>query len=292
MNLKVSHKTIFHYDAPLTGECFMEVRLRPLSQSEVQDCRSYELTVDPSAPLFHYDLPGELGHVDHFTLRGDPHDTLTLTTVSTVETHRANPFEDLTFDAGDWEMLSDPLLRRDQAEWLFATEIVSVGPHWDVPEVTHASVFEFGQALSKFIYDRFEYMPGSTDVSTPLDEFVAQGRGVCQDYAHYMLAIARSAGVPARYVSGYVFSGSDPNTHGGDAMHAWVELYIPHADTWRGFDPTNNLLVGERHIKIASGRDYSDVPPTKGLLRAARGGKLPECSELDVIVSVSEVHFA
>ncbi|BDI32684.1 transglutaminase [Capsulimonas corticalis] len=291
MNLKVSHKTTFHYNAPLTGESFMEVRLRPLTQPDVQECRSYQLTVDPSAPVFQYDLPGELGHVDHFTLRNDPHDLLTLSTVSVVETYRSNPFEGLMFDAGDWEMLRDPIFRRDQAEWLFPTEIISVGPQWMIPELPTTSVFEFGQALSQHIYDRFQYVPGSTDISTPLEEFVAQGRGVCQDYAHYMLAIARSAGVPARYVSGYVFSGADPNTHGGDAMHAWVELLIPHANTWRGFDPTNNLLVGERHIKIASGRDYDDVPPTKGLLRAARGGKLPECSDLDVVVSVKEVNF-
>ena len=132
----------------------------------------------------------------------------------------------------------------------------------------------------------FSYVSGATEISTLLTDFISQKSGVCQDYAHLMLSIARSAGIPARYVSGYVWQGEHGETHGAGATHAWVEVYIPHSEEWRGFDPTNNVIVADKHVKIAVGRDYADVPPTKGLLRAARGYPLPLTKQLDVSVKM------
>lgn len=110
----------------------------------------------------------------------------------------------------------------------------------------------------------FEYVPGSTTVESPIDDVLASGRGVCQDYAHVMIAVARSWGVPARYVSGYLdLPGDDPEQ--GSATHAWVECLLPEFG-WTAFDPTNLGVVDERYVRIASGRDYQDVSPTRGVL--------------------------
>ena len=173
-------------------------------------------------------------------------------------------------------------------EFLAPTPLVPLYGTWSGPE-SEPGVLAYGQALSNEIYTQFEYVPGSTDITTPLAEFVAGRRGVCQDYAHLMLAAARSRGVPARYVSGYIYAGADDGTNGAGATHAWVELYLPHAEAWKGFDPTNNILVADRHIKVAVGRDYSDVPPTKGLVRAAMGSALPSETALKVDVRVEKM---
>lgn len=104
-----------------------------------------------------------------------------------------------------------------------------------------------------------------------------------------MLSAARSHGVPARYVSGYVYSGeTEGEVNGGGATHAWVELWLPEAQVWKGFDPTNNVLIADKHIKVAVGRDYADVPPTKGILRAAPGSPLPRETNLEVEVRVEK----
>lgn len=291
MKLRVSHTTRYRYDAPLLGECFMEARLRPLSVPGEQTCGEYAITVDPPVPVFANDQPDQMGLVNHFVLRGDSHQSLSIHAHSLVETLRADPFADLNLLAEDWPGLTDDGLRGRCAEFLVPTALVPLGGVWDGPPPA-ASVLAYGQALSAAIYEGFKYVPGSTDLTTPLGEFVAQRRGVCQDYAHLMLSAARAHGVPARYVSGYVYAGSDNDggedagTHGAGATHAWVELFLPHCGLWRGFDPTNNVLVADRHVKVAVGRDYADVPPTKGLLRARPGLPLPTETALEVEVQV------
>jgi len=119
-------------------------------------------------------------------------------------------------------------------------------------------------------------MPGVTDVSTPISDVVKHRRGVCQDFANLMLAILRSNGLPARYVSGYI-EAFDPESGdemtGAAASHAWVEVYLP-GGTWWGLDPTNNQVVGERHIVVAVGRDYHDVAPMRGTYKGANDQKL------------------
>ena len=134
--------------------------------------------------------------------------------------------------------------------------------------------------LSTTIYDAFDYEIGVTEVHSPIEHALEEKRGVCQDFAHIMIAIARGWGIPARYVSGYLYhrrKGQDRS--GDDATHAWVEAYLPSLG-WVGFDPTNDIQAGERHIRVAVGRDYADVPPTRGTFK---GGAE---SELAIAVSV------
>ena len=288
MKFHIAHTTRYEYDAPLLGECFMEARLRPLTVPSEQVCREYKITTEPPVAVFGYDQLHQMGLVNHFVLRGDPHQFLAIHAESTVETLRGNPFEDLDLLAEDWPMLADGALHEQFAEFLAPTPLVPLYGSWSGPEPL-PGVLAYAQALSDQIYTQFEYVPGSTDVSTPLAEFVAGRRGVCQDYAHLMLAAARSRGVPARYVSGYIYAGVGEGANGAGATHAWVELYLPHARAWRGFDPTNNVLVADRHIKVAVGRDYADVPPTKGIVRAAMGSPLPSATALHVDVQVEKL---
>jgi len=125
-------------------------------------------------------------------------------------------------------------------------------------------VFDFLIDLNEYLYKKIEYCTISTDVNTIADQVFDIEKGVCQDYAHAFISIARENGIPARYVSGYLNQGK--NFTGDIFMHAWAEALIPGVG-WKGFDPTNNLLVDENYIKVADGVDYSDCSPFKGVLK-------------------------
>jgi transglutaminase-like putative cysteine protease len=140
--------------------------------------------------------------------------------------------------------------------------------------------------LNCALYSSFEYALKSTRVDSPIDEAIRTRQGVCQDFAHIMIALVRTLGIPARYVSGYLHRRvQDHDRSVEDATHAWVEALLPQVG-WVGFDPTNHLIAGERHIRTAIGRDYADVPPTKGIFR----GKT--ASELSVAVRVTASEVA
>jgi len=134
--------------------------------------------------------------------------------------------------------------------------------------------------VSSAIHRHFTYNTEATEVDSPIDKAIKLRSGVCQDFAHIAIAVLRGLGIPARYVSGYLFhDGSDRNT-AANASHAWVEAYLPTLG-WVGFDPTNDSLASDKHIRVAVGRDYADVPPTRGVYKGEAE------SELAVAVSVS-----
>jgi transglutaminase-like putative cysteine protease len=145
--------------------------------------------------------------------------------------------------------------------------------------------------LNRAVHRSFAYAPETTRVDSPIDDALRLRRGVCQDFAHVMIALLRELRVPSRYVSGYLYHRADaaageaiqsdgadaPGAH--DASHAWVEALLPELG-WVGYDPTNDAIAGEQHIRVAVGRDYADVPPTHGVYKGnAR-------SELSVSVQV------
>jgi transglutaminase-like putative cysteine protease len=136
--------------------------------------------------------------------------------------------------------------------------------------------------LNQQIYEYFDYKPQSTKVDSPIDLALSTQAGVCQDFAHIMITLVRSKlRIPCRYVSGYLFHGeSDMDRSVSSATHAWIEALVPHLG-WVGFDPTNWLVAGDRHIRTAIGRDYADVPPTHGIFRGRAD------SELTVAVRVT-----
>jgi transglutaminase-like putative cysteine protease len=129
--------------------------------------------------------------------------------------------------------------------------------------------------INQGIHEMFQYVPKATRVDSPIDHALRERKGVCQDFAHIMITLVRQLRIPCRYVSGYVAPGemSPERTAAGLASHAWVEAWLPGWG-WVGLDPTNNHLVGERHIRCAVGRDYADVPPTKGVYKGEARGDL------------------
>jgi transglutaminase-like putative cysteine protease len=130
------------------------------------------------------------------------------------------------------------------------------------------------QELNRRLFEYFEYVPRSTRVDSPIDEAILSRRGVCQDFAHTMIALLRLVHIPARYVSGYLYrSREDHDRSTPDVTQAWVDVLMPHLG-WVGFDPTNNLVAHHRHIRTAVGRDYADVPPTHGIFRGKTSSDL------------------
>jgi transglutaminase-like putative cysteine protease len=125
------------------------------------------------------------------------------------------------------------------------------------------------QKLNNDIYDSFSYVKASTNVDSPIEDALRSRQGVCQDFAHIMIALVRELRIPCRYVSGYLYHDSEhPDRSDEGATHAWVEALMPGLG-WIGFDPTNNLVTGNRHIRTAIGRDYADVPPTVGVMKGS-----------------------
>jgi transglutaminase-like putative cysteine protease len=280
MHLSINHVTKFRYSAPIT-ESIMELRMQPLSE-DPQRCLKFDLNLKPPARVTSYrDHFGNAVH--HFDIPGR-HTQLVINARSLVESlPRPEPPEALGPEA--WDELD---------------ALVGGGDYWDMLMPSHFAqptdaLLDFARELdlrrrgdpltvlrelNSAIYNAFDYVPQSTTAESPIDEALGTRKGVCQDYANIMVALARHLRVPCRYVSGYLFHRVEYNDRSAqDATHAWVETLLPELG-WVGFDPTNNLLAGQRHIRVAVGRDYADVPPTRGVFKGAAE------SELSVAVQV------
>jgi transglutaminase-like putative cysteine protease len=264
MLLRIHHETEYRYAGPVS-DSYVEARLRPWSDAE-QGCADFSLTTTPSARLFQCRTP--LAWVDFFNLLA-PHDTLRLTSEATVITMPRNPFERLDLTLDDWPLLHDEALRSRFWEYLQPSgepEVAEAAGRMGAAlrRGTGPGAASFLIELARSIHADYTYDSRATNVTTPLAEVITHRRGVCQDFSHLMLAICRSAGVPARYVSGYLYS--EKPSVGDGAMHAWVEAFLPAAG-WVGIDPTHGLLVDHQYVKVAVGRSYADVPPTRGMFR-------------------------
>ena len=276
MLLKALHRTTYRYPFA-SRESHNEVRLMPLEGPE-QRCLGFELTVDPPTRLFSYVEQG--GTVHHFVVR-TPHTALTIQAETTVETFLENPFEGLNLVEGDWA--AETVLAERYPEFLASTPRVPVlDAAREIAEgvPTEGGVAAWAIALGERIHDLLAYDTDATHVDTPLSYVIEHRVGVCQDFAHLMLACLRSRGVPARYVSGYLYSGGE--FRGDSATHAWVECVLP-GGRWLGIDPTNRCLANDHHIRVHTGRDYDEVPPTRGIYTG------PLAERLEVSVSVKRV---
>jgi transglutaminase-like putative cysteine protease len=286
--LEIRHVTQYQYAFPVR-ESVMEVWMQP-QKSARQRLVSFDLDVDPPAQLFSY--PDSFGNaVYHFDVP-QPHARLTMTARSAVETQPPLPLPD-SLDMGEWDRLRSEFLRGENFDFLhphgFARETEALHAFMaehDIDDLRRSDPLTAVRQLSNTIYNSFGYEAGVTRADSPIDDVLKAKKGVCQDFAHLMIAICRSWGVPARYVSGYLFTDrkhgdrSDP-----DATHAWVEVFLPSL-RWLGLDPTNNTHAGERHITCAVGRDYSDVPPSRGVFKGEAE------SQLAVGVSVRKARAA
>lgn len=276
MLLEVRHVTQYHYAEPVR-ESVMELWMQP-QKSVRQRLVSFDLDLDPAAQLFSYADP--FGNaVYHFDVP-QPHDRLNIVARSAVETQPPTALPE-ALDMGEWDRLRSDFVRGENFDFLrhhgFAVEteaLTAFVAERGIDRLKALDPLRAVRELSRIIYESFDYEAGVTHADSPIDLALEARRGVCQDFSHIMLAICRSWGVPARYVSGYLFTDrkagdrSDP-----DATHAWVEVFLP-STRWIGLDPTNNVVAGERHIAAALGRDYNDVPPSRGVYKGEAESQL------------------
>jgi len=263
VRLEVVHRTRYRYASP-ARDSFNELRLRPRSGPS-QELESFLLRVLPPVRLRHYlDLHGN--HVSFFDL-AEPHSSLEIECRSRVRTAAAAPPDDACF----------PLARAPEcARMESCHEFLQESRHVDLPPETwrqaldatagEEDLWHAALRLSRFVHGALEYCPGATTVKTRAGEALREGRGVCQDFAHAMIALCRSLGIPALYASGYLYNGPRELLRGAQASHAWCEVFVPGSG-WRGLDPTNDQAAGERYVKLAVGRDYADVAPVQGRYR-------------------------
>lgn len=286
MFYNIRHLTRFRYAAPVR-ESLMELHMHPRSEGP-QRCMGFEVNVTPRARVQSYrDYLGNVVH--HFDVPG-PHRQLTITAEAMVDVE-AIPVLPMRLDFGAWEQLDADIAERDFWEMLapsqfaqWTSAIEEFAAELKLPangEVRERDPLELLFDLNSAIYRAIEYVPKSTRVDSPVDDALRNRKGVCQDYAHIAIALVRRLGIPCRYVSGYLFHRADAKTRSTEgATHAWIEAYLPGIG-WAGFDPTNNILASDTHVRTAVGRDYADVPPTRGVFKGDAS------SELTVAVRVS-----
>ncbi len=282
---KVIHTTEYSASSPVSV-CHNQAWLKPRT-TPFQSVEQYDLSIEPPPSSLDWRTDTFGNHVVHLSFN-EGYDELMVRSESRIEANTPNwpasstPWEEVR------EHIQDKRVERlTEYEFLFSSRMVRTSN-----ELTEYAMQDFrpGRTLIEAIQDlthrvhtEFEYDPRATTISTPVEHVFKHKKGVCQDFAHVQIAMLRSLGLPARYVSGYVRTGnlSDrPDMIGADASHAWLSCFDPGVG-WIDTDPTNDTLTNDDHVTVAWGRDYSDVPPLRGVFIG--GGK----HSLTVGVSVS-----
>ena len=268
----IEHRTTYTYDSDVTGSYGL-VHLRP-RDLDWQTCVAHEISIEPEpADLFrHVDLYGNTKSYFHVV---QPHTRLVVTSTSVVSVE-VNELDVAAFRV-PWEQTL-PAWQGDNPETWEATDFMFPSPYVEVPgsirDYAHRSfpagrpIGEAAVELMHRIHSDFTYKSGSTTLSTKVSDLLEKRTGVCQDFAHFMVACLRSLGLPGRYVSGYLATRpapGKPRQAQDAASHAWVGCWIPGAG-WLYLDPTNDRIIDDAHTTVAWGRDYGDVPPVKGVI--------------------------
>lgn len=283
MLFHIQHTTEYVYSEPAT-EAFSELRMRPRDSLRQKIFRHHS-HVQPSVMIDdHIDYFGNYVETISIPFR---HTSLRVTSTCDVLTSTlTDPLSGLNLSISEARQLCGGRMR-ELHDYLQPSPLVpfneslrKLARHHLKPSDPFSSSIK---RLNEYIFKHFKYRPGATHVSTTVEEFIKNKEGVCQDFAHLMICLCRQAGIPARYVSGYIESDPPAPTESGvtpkvrligaAASHAWVEVYSPNG-FWVGFDPTNNIMEGEQHVQIGLGRDYTDVPPLKGIFKGARKQRL------------------
>jgi len=258
--LQISHRTGFAYAGPVASS-FNEARMSPTHEQR-QTVLDSRVTVWPFARTFTYRDYWDT-QVTAFDVHV-PHDKLEVVADALVETSASEPLE-----AGlDWTALAAPTSTDRWSEMLIPTPRTALDEELTALAATLRTSYESPAAAATAACDlvgaEIAYVPGSTGVQTDAVQVWRQREGVCQDISHLSIGLLRALGLPARYVSGYLYPTEEAEL--GDAVigqsHAWVEWFD---GSWHAFDPTNSIPIGERHVVVGRGRDYADVPPLKGV---------------------------
>ncbi len=265
VHYEIEHVSRYRYAFP-ARECVMLLCLKPRSDGG-QRLLEFDIEAQPTASVT-AETDG-FGNARHVLYLHRPHEGLEITARSTVKP--ALPVRlpgNLGADA--WREILSWSDSFDHWEFTHASTLARPSPLLEDFVVRNGiergdDPLEGLLQLCCRLFRCFDYVPGSTSVASPVEHILESGRGVCQDYAHVMIAIARSWGIPSRYVSGYLSPTGQPGEQAvGNATHAWIECLLPGLG-WIGFDPTNESLADQRHVRIAVGRDYQDVSPTQGV---------------------------
>lgn len=267
---KILHTTTYQYNVPVK-ESMNQIRVYPY-QFEDQEVLQHELTISRNPEVYvYYDYWGN--KTGTFNLLS-PHKELVIENKLLVRTTQTNQlkinfhtsFEDLLLQSGKkLELLELSLPEKTEANKEIAAIIKAI-------PVNPSSVAGTVEAVGEYIFKHFKYEKGITGIETTLDEIIELRSGVCQDFVHLMLQMLRLLGVPCRYVSGYICPNKD-GMRGEGATHAWVEAWIPSYG-WAGIDPTNNVWVTNKHVKLAVGRNFNDCSPVKGAFKGIAQQKL------------------
>jgi len=280
MLLQVTHETRYEYAPPVETAQHL-AHLKPLA-TDSQRLVSHRLAIEPP-PAQRNEQADLYGNTRAFFALEATHDRLVVTAESVVETS-VPVLSPAVARELPWESVRERFRFRKDAAFDAASEFVFPSPyvprHDDFAAYARASfapgrpAFDVAMDLTERMYEDFAYDADSTEINTPAVEALAQRKGVCQDFAHIMIACFRTMGLPARYVSGYLLTQpppGQPRLVGADASHAWVSVYLPGEESgdpggWADFDPTNGRQPGEDYVTLAIGRDYSDVSPMRGVL--------------------------
>jgi transglutaminase-like putative cysteine protease len=250
MKLEIVHSTRYRYSGPI-AETVMEVRLQPMDGNG-QRCLDFKLELSHGVKARAY-VDGFGNHVHYFNLV-KPHSGLSVVSRSTVETGAGpdgDPGEELV---QDFLRFRSPVKDVEGVRELARRHAISDASS---PAAVESALDELTRAISRdFTYDRTV-----TNVYSAVDDVLALRAGVCQDFAHLFIAVARAMGVPARYVSGYIHT---PGARASTASHAWAEAWVTGRG-WLGFDATHPVRVTPHHVRLAVGRDYTDAAPTRGV---------------------------
>ncbi|HEU4410845.1 MAG TPA: transglutaminase family protein [Polyangiaceae bacterium] len=282
---RVEHRTAYRYSAPVVVS-YQQLHLSPRATPHQRVLR-HAIAIDPE-PAERYEAEDAFGNATVQLAIESSHDALDVTARSLVElTPRPRPDPAAT---PPWEAVREALAfragRRPAPDALAATMFLYESRHVRVKRDLRAfsadcfapgrPVLAAAEALMARIHDEFEFDPKATTVSTSVMSFFAQRRGVCQDFAHFMVSCLRSVGLAARYVSGYLLTRPPPGKPrlvGADASHAWVALFVPGSG-WLELDPTNAVAPGVEHITLGWGRDFADVTPLRGVIHGGGGQSL------------------
>lgn len=272
---QVIHETRYSTSIPVSV-CHNQAWLKP-RESERQRITDYSLSISPEPSCFTWRHDWYGNHVAHLSFN-EGYEKLIVRSDSRIE---ISDRPKLT-SARPWEQVRDELLQNrlgslDEYEFTFGSGMIRLSD--DLADyakqdfVAGRPLDEALLALTSRVHNEFEYDPRATTISTPVEHVFKHRKGVCQDFAHVQIAMLRSLGLPARYVSGYVRTGNLPDRAdmiGADASHAWLSCFDPDTG-WIDVDPTNDTIIDDDHVTIGWGRDYSDVPPLRGVFIG--GGK-------------------
>ncbi|HXN13824.1 MAG TPA: transglutaminase family protein [Candidatus Acidoferrales bacterium] len=275
MRFRIKHITRYVYEQP-ASHSHNDVRLTPIDAPD-QRRVAFRIDVTPAAEICEYH--DAFGNLTHSIDIQPPHTELIICSSSVVDRLLLPAQQSTRITFTDY-LVGDSDRTKEYGEFLNSSRYVPFSDRlrrffWSVRPQLSEDITAYTERMIQYVRNQFGYDSGTTHVHSTVDDILTAGGGVCQDFAHLSIGLLRLAGIPARYVSGYL--APDPYRKAGSpppelASHAWIEALLPGTG-WTGFDPTHRSRTMIRHIRLAVGRDYNDLPPVSGVYKSGGGGR-------------------